>query len=677
MMTEDAGKKIKLSELRRRLRRGDLTPEETDAYLIRTDGKAPFEPGLEFNWQNVEPDIAVQHDEERDRSAVLLNTFNTASAFDRQMRFHGAISGGYEGPTLAAEGDSWFQYPVRLNDVVDCLGRLTSYPIYCTSAAGDLLANMAARRDYVRGLSKSGAKILLLSGGGNDLCAGGALAKHLERFDEDLKPHEYLRSSYAALLDEAFSWYEQIIRDVMGATRLDPATVICHGYDYVVPRADGRWLGRPMRQQGITNPALQQAITAVMVDLFNKGLKRVAGMFEHVRYVDCRGAVASTQWYDELHPTDEGFAAVSGRIARVIEDITAGRPKQAPAPQPVVEGARTRGPGELQDEVRPVRDPIGVSLHIGLNSVNPEDYAGWAGPLVACENDATAMELLARREGYRSQRLLTAEATRAAVVGAIEAAAKDLWAGDTFLMTISSHGAQIPDYNGDETSKDPSDTQDETYCLYDGQIADDEMFSLYRKFRRDVRVVIIADCCHSGGTLKKMEIGLPSPAAAAGAGGFAAMLAADAARSQTRARLMPDSVRTRIALEQHDRLRDYARQFRHIDENIMTSPLTSDIEASVLQLAACMENELASDGDEYGAFTGALLSTWQEGRFSGDYRAFHKAIQQAMTHRAQTPVLKTFPIRSDRMLSLRALSLWGPATLGRTSQVAMALPADG
>ena len=32
--------------------------------------------------------------------------------------------------------------------------------------------------------------------------------------------------------------------------------------------------------------------------------------------------------------------------------------------------------------------PKGISLHIGLNRVDPIHYAGWKGELVACENDA-------------------------------------------------------------------------------------------------------------------------------------------------------------------------------------------------------------------------------------------------------------------------------------------------
>ena len=192
--------------------KGDLTDEEWDRYFILTEGPAPFQPEIEINWENVEePD-------DGEKSAFLLNGLNGTSRFERRMRFFKRLADGYTGPTLVAEGDSWFQYPFRLRDVVDwMIDDETSYPVLCTSAAGDLLANMAERREYIASLEEARAKILLVSGGGNDLCAGGALARHLERFDAELKPWEYLRSSYTALLDEAFGQYERIFRDVLGA----------------------------------------------------------------------------------------------------------------------------------------------------------------------------------------------------------------------------------------------------------------------------------------------------------------------------------------------------------------------------------------------------------------------------------------------------------------------------
>ena len=49
----------------------------------------------------------------------------------------------------------------------------------------------------------------------------------------------------------------------------------------------------------------------------------------------------------------------------------------------------------------------GMSLHIGLNRVDPAHYAGWNGELVACENNARDMEAIARSQAFAINTLLT------------------------------------------------------------------------------------------------------------------------------------------------------------------------------------------------------------------------------------------------------------------------------
>ncbi len=64
--------------------------------------------------------------------------------------------------------------------------------------------------------------------------------------------------------------------------------------------------------------------------------------------------------------------------------------------------------------------PKGISLHIGVNEVDPIHYAGWKGELLACENDANDMETIARSQGFVTQSLLTKAVTSTAVLGIIE-----------------------------------------------------------------------------------------------------------------------------------------------------------------------------------------------------------------------------------------------------------------
>ena len=102
---------------------------------------------------------------------------------------------------IAAEGDSWFQYPFVLEDVIDWVFR--DFAVFCQSEAGDTLDNMVRRAEYLDALERTGGRILLLSGGGNDLVAGGHIAEHLQPFDKTLTPAQYLLPSFGEVLDGA------------------------------------------------------------------------------------------------------------------------------------------------------------------------------------------------------------------------------------------------------------------------------------------------------------------------------------------------------------------------------------------------------------------------------------------------------------------------------------------
>ena len=52
--------------------------------------------------------------------------------------------------------------------------------------------------------------------------------------------------------------------------------------------------------------------------------------------------------------------------------------------------------------------------------------------------------------------------------------------------------------------------------------------------------------------------------------------------------------------------------------------------ASLLLISGCKDYNLSSDGEFNGLFTGQLKRAWNEGRFSGDYRGFHRAIADTM-----------------------------------------------
>src|SRR5205085_944566 len=98
----------------------------------------------------------------------------------------------------------------------------------------------------------------------------------------------------------------------------------------------------------------------------------------------------------------------------------------------------------------------------------------------------------ARGFGQRTM-LLTSQATVENFKTAFAEAAAALDAGDTLFITYSGHGGQVPDTNGDEP-----DGMDETWCLFDRELVDDELYGMFGTLAAGVRVVVLSDSCHSG-----------------------------------------------------------------------------------------------------------------------------------------------------------------------------------
>lgn len=591
--------------------------ELAEYFIVDEARSGAFAPRLKLNPATVQ---VPRGDGAAVRTAGLMNAANWFARVNRHQKFRDALARGYDGPVIVSEGDSWFQYPLFLEDTVDHL--MGHYAIYSLGAAGDLLKRMADKQEYLGALRETGAGILLLSGGGNDLMAGGALASHLEEFHPDLTPEDYLLPSFHALLDEALTHYGHMFQQVRDA--FAHVSILCHGYDYPVPNND-RWLGKPMESRGIREKSLQKAIAACMMDHFNRRLRRLAGTMPHVTYIDCRGTVGDHRWHDGLHPTTEGFGAVAAKFAREISTLANARSgppmiiggpfgsaselSRAMGAPPVIAGGRARG----------------ISLHVGLNTVDPNHYDGWDGQLTACEADALAMEALARNEGFETRMLTTKDATRANVVGEITRAASELKGGDMFLFTISGHGGRIPDFNQDE-DHDGDEKMDETLCLYDFQLADDELYMLWSEFRAGVRVLAVPDTCHSGSMIKF------GPSAPATLFGRPMTLPAGV-------RAMPLWVEERVWRANEAAYREASRAYSALKESVLTNPLSSPVKASVLNLGACKDDQFAMDGPANGAFTGALLRVWGAGHFRGDYRDFRAAIDTEIGSPSQTPQL--------------------------------------
>ncbi|MEV6329392.1 caspase family protein [Streptomyces sp. NPDC051909] len=268
--------------------------------------------------------------------------------------------------------------------------------------------------------------------------------------------------------------------------------------------------------------------------------------------------------------------------------------------------------------------PTGLSLHVGLNQVDPERYDGWDGTLLACENDARDMARLAHAAGFSETVLLTPEGTVEGVTTVLRAAAERLSAGDILLFTYSGHGGQVPDVTGPD---DEPDRRDETLVFFDRQFLDDEVHQEFRRFDDGVRIVTLFDCCHSGSSVE-----LPGSEAITG-------------------RYLPEP--KQIALYERDRV-FYDDLQRSVAK---AAAATGDGQGPpVILISACQDNQTAADGPVNGAFTEALLEVWEDGVFRGDYRTFHRAIQRRLPP-TQSPNLYTTGAPAPAFLGQRPFTV--------------------
>lgn len=345
-----------------------------------------------------------------------------------------------------------------------------------------------------------------------------------------------------------------------------------------------------------------------------------------------------------------------------------------------------------------------MSLHIGMNRVDPARYGGWDGVLTGCERDAQAMAGIARAEGFTPKTLFAPQATADAILREIKRASREVPPGGIFMLTYAGHGGQVADLTGEE-----ADQKDETWVAYDRQILDDELNAAMAEFQPDVRVVMVSDSCHSGSVYRympgeaeeqefqqqfaelKKSFYLDLAAARPGPGdapfaGFPRPLATASARTAdigvqspamaaSRAsvgvghrppepRYAPDSLldagsragggnggtRTRdIPMQQNEEANRIQREELVQAKMRARSRGTQEaVRAAGLLLSGCQDNQLSQEVNGAGVFTSAVERVWANGSFTGSYERLMDAIGSQMGP-TQTPQLSQFGVNAQAL----------------------------
>jgi hypothetical protein len=236
-------------------------------------------------------------------------------------------------------------------------------------------------------------------------------------------------------------------------------------------------------------------------------------------------------------------------------------------------------------------------------------------PLRRSEDFAWRMASLAAQAGYESMLVLRgAEATRRAVHDALTAAAGTMTQGDVLLVSFTGHGCLEADTNREERHG-----YDATWCLYDGEILDDRLAGYWRLFESGVRIIIVADGCHTGDSARGDDddtaTASPAPRRTRGEG--------DAYRDSDFASPAPRRMRGEgdACRDSDDRSTSAAD---HSGSCIAPPDETDGIQASVLLLASAGTDQKAQEG----LFTEHLLELWNGGAFTGSFCELYQQVRE-------------------------------------------------
>jgi len=336
------------------------------------------------------------------------------------------------------------------------------------------------------------------------------------------------------------------------------------------------------------------------------------------------------------------------------------------------------------------RDPQGMSIHVGVNSLDEAHYGG-TFPLTACVNDAKDFQDIAISLGYQPILLTNQEATTNNFTAAIRQAATNLFTGDYLFVTFSGHGSQVANTSIDEES----DALDETLCFHDRMLIDDELYSLLSELRPGVNVTLVYDSCHSATVSKMIAADSPEairlektkamkkrlvprdPDEVEGTDsedqGFKPTrftpldpkkldkaLAGDKVKQPEPRSLSDEKVveivdviietgreREEATPEKIKRIEYFSgiyernKSLYDAVKGAVGAHEGRPLECTVVALSACQDNQTTLDGSVNGFFTGNVLSTWDSGGFDGSYTQMHKRLVSQSTPTI-TPAVNTY-----------------------------------
>ncbi len=265
-------------------------------------------------------------------------------------------------PMLMYWGDSWFSTPLYLNlarqsaKTIEGMGMVVGKP---GALASELFAKRELRRIEKR-LKANPFDVLVVSAGGNDSLSD-RLARVFAKWTENpgVEPKIDPDAAYDLLnAGRTFSGIREryrLLMEMAAKVQAERAQfrVVGHGYAPLkrigVPgelntsnigiiawlKDDvGPWLWRPMQHVLVDQAAAKHFAKRLLVDGFREQVLKPTrndhpGLFSYADFADFPGADDDAFWYDEIHPTESGFAQIAAPLNDQIRAALAANKRAA------------------------------------------------------------------------------------------------------------------------------------------------------------------------------------------------------------------------------------------------------------------------------------------------------------------------------------------------------------
>lgn len=440
-------KKIDLDQFRALLEDIDVSDEEIASFLVRQPGgPSGFNPTF-----TPDPDLVAATTDDRAESAITVG--NAWCRWRRRQRFKRRVAKGDTAPVIVSEGDSWFQFPFIIKDVIDHLE--DDYLVWSCGAAGDTAQNMVFENpEYMQALDDQAERVgaFLFSAAGNDVIGedknGDPVLPQL------LHKRTTSRASASDLVNKAAlrrvtnflgEAYRKVIRTVRSDPRFAGLPILIHGYDFAIPfpgrnndprdpywAADNQWLGKPLDDKEIRDPKLRREIVEYLINELYQLLEDVVAEDENVHLVNVRRTLTHIgDWADEIHGTSDGFAKVANKFRNVLKRVV-----QLREPE-VYYTAET-----ASDQVTPIEGPDLLLNTHHVEKLPPETMGfGDTETFASGFRRISRPEIAIGEDDSAPFRFLTAGAERGKAVCKIVASGRDFrgrfspgWSGSGFLV---------------------------------------------------------------------------------------------------------------------------------------------------------------------------------------------------------------------------------------------------